>query len=102
MKDFSIGEMLSASFNDFKKNWGVLLGAFGIILVLYVFNSLVNAWLQQQNMGVTAGIVSLIMYIVNIALSVGLIRIGLGVVDGKAVSIPMLWENFSNPKLLVM
>ncbi len=102
MKDFSISDLLKQSFEDFKKNWKVLLGAFAAIFVISIVGNFLTTWLTDQNMGIVVLLLSLVMWVVQIALSVGLIRIALGVVDGKPVKIELLWSSLSNTKLLAM
>lgn len=100
MKDFSIGDILKQSFEDFRKNWKVLLGAFAVILGINLVGSFLQVWLSDNNMGIVSSLLSLVLYVVQIALSVGLIRIALGVVDGKGVKIELLWNSISDFKLL--
>lgn len=100
MKDFSIGDILKQSFEDFRKNWKVLLGAFAVILGINLVGSFLQVWLADNNMGVVSSLLSLVLYVVQIALSVGLIRIALGVVDGKGVKLELLWNSISDFKLL--
>ncbi len=96
MKDFSISDLLQKSFEDFKKNWKVLLGAFAVIFVISFVGSMITTALTKQDLGVVSFLLSLVLYVIQIGLSVGLIKIALGVVDGKAVKIDLLWESVTN------
>lgn len=100
MKDIQVVGILKESFEDFKKNWKILLGAFAVIFVLNFAGSFLSSWLAQQDLGVVAVLLNIVLYVVQLALSVGLIKIALGVVDGKAVKIDWLWESVSDFRLL--
>lgn len=101
MKDIQVVGILKQSFEDFKKNWKILLGAFAVIFVLNLAGGFLSSWLSQQDLAVGAGLLNVVLYVVQLTLSVGLIKIALGVVDGRSVKIDLLWESVSDFKLIV-
>lgn len=101
MKNFSIGDLFKQAFQDFKKHWKVLVGAFLIIMAINFVATFLATWLEDQNVVIMGSLLRLLLYVVQIALSVGLIRIALAVVDGRGVKMELLWDSISNWKLLV-
>lgn len=101
MKQFSIGEVFSSSFTLFKKEWKVLLGSFAVIFVINFLGMMVSSFLVSRDLGILSLVLNLLLYVVQLALSVGLIKIALGVVDGKEVKLDLMWESLRNPNLLV-
>lgn len=88
-KQFSIGEALSFGWNTFKINWGLLLGAFIIFVLIsggvdYVLSNIFPATIST---GFSIDFSGIILFIVNTFLTLGLIKIVLALHDKKETAI---------------
>ena len=87
---FSKKEAISAGWQIFKANWKFLVAVTAISLVIsYAPTAVSQAWSNQYP--VPAVLFSLIFWVVGLVVSIGLVKIFLNLVDGKAVNFTDLY-----------
>jgi len=87
-KKFAIGEVVSCGWEKFKKNiW--LLG--GLALIDLVISSIPNRAVHEY--GSRANGISLITWLIEIVIQIGVVTIALKIVDGKKTGMEDLFEN---------
>ncbi len=102
MKKFSIRELFSLSWKDYKKNWLIAIIALIPLAILFIIDGIFGIqeegkWVGEEwvssgmSMGVTEVTVSIIIFFTTLFIMIGLIRVYLSIVDGKKAD---FWQNF--------
>lgn len=100
MKEFAIGEILRASWADFKKSWQ---GLYVVLIVGFVVSfafGFVSGAFSSAKMPVVYFVLQILSTVVSWIVMVGIIKVVLSVIDGKKAEISELFFAIRDIKIL--
>lgn len=94
MKNFSVQQVLGNSWKLFQEHWQVLLLA-GAIETIFGLVGVALGSTIDRSAPLVALLIQLVFLVIQIGLSVGVVKIALEIVDGRKPQISEMWTNFS-------
>jgi uncharacterized membrane protein len=102
-KTFSIKKLLRSGWNDFKKSWKSIIGAALIFIIIGILGQYLGATedsvLQNETLAL---LVSLIVTLINVALSMGFMKLLLNIVDGKEAKTKDIFTGVRSVRHLIL